>query len=52
MDAAVVRDGLVQIRSVSHLTLTVDHRVADGKLASDFLNSVVTWLERDQGSSA
>jgi pyruvate/2-oxoglutarate dehydrogenase complex dihydrolipoamide acyltransferase (E2) component len=33
------------VRSLSELTLTVDHRVADGRLASEFLARVVETLE-------
>jgi pyruvate/2-oxoglutarate dehydrogenase complex dihydrolipoamide acyltransferase (E2) component len=32
---------------MSQLTLTVDHRVADGRLAADFLASLVATLEGD-----
>src|ERR1700683_2489341 len=39
------RSGSIQIRPMSQLTLTVDHRVADGRLASDFLASLVEILE-------
>jgi pyruvate dehydrogenase E2 component (dihydrolipoyllysine-residue acetyltransferase) len=46
-DCVVARSGSVQVRSVSQLTLTVDHRVADGRLASDFLASLVAILESD-----
>jgi pyruvate/2-oxoglutarate dehydrogenase complex dihydrolipoamide acyltransferase (E2) component len=35
------------VRPMSDLTLTVDHRVADGRLASDFLASLVATLESD-----
>ncbi len=46
-DCVVVRNGSIHIRPMSELTLTVDHRVADGRLASDFLASVVEILEGD-----
>jgi pyruvate dehydrogenase E2 component (dihydrolipoamide acetyltransferase) len=46
-DCAVVRDGRVQVRPLSELTLTVDHRVADGRLAADFLACLVEILEGD-----
>jgi pyruvate dehydrogenase E2 component (dihydrolipoamide acetyltransferase) len=46
-DCVVARDGSIQIRPMSQLTLTVDHRVADGRLASDFLASLVEILEGD-----
>jgi pyruvate/2-oxoglutarate dehydrogenase complex dihydrolipoamide acyltransferase (E2) component len=32
---------------MSQLTLTVDHRIADGRLASDFLTCLVEILEGD-----
>ena len=35
----------VEVRPVSELTLTVDHRVADGRLASEFLARLVEILE-------
>ncbi len=44
-DDIVARDGVAVVRSVSDLTLTVDHRVADGRLASQFLARVVAILE-------
>lgn len=46
-DCVVARSGSVHVRPMSHLTLTVDHRVADGRLASDFLASLVATLESD-----
>jgi pyruvate dehydrogenase E2 component (dihydrolipoamide acetyltransferase) len=44
-DCVVVLDGGIQVRPLSQLTLTVDHRVADGRLASDFLGALVTMIE-------
>ena len=44
-DCVVARDGAIVVRPVSDLTLTVDHRVADGRLASQFLARVVAILE-------
>jgi pyruvate dehydrogenase E2 component (dihydrolipoamide acetyltransferase) len=44
-DRVVAIDGAVAIRPLSDLTLTVDHRVADGRLASQFLARVVGILE-------
>lgn len=44
-DCVVARDGTIQVRPMSELALTVDHRVADGRLASDFLASVVDSVE-------
>ena len=44
-DLPVARDGAVVVRPVSDLTLTVDHRLADGRMASDFLARLVQILE-------
>jgi len=44
-DGVVAVDGALRIRPLSQLALTVDHRVADGRLAADFLASVVETLE-------
>jgi pyruvate dehydrogenase E2 component (dihydrolipoamide acetyltransferase) len=44
-DRVVARNGKIEVRPISELTLTVDHRVADGRLASDFLASLVDILE-------
>ncbi len=44
-DCVVVRDGAIVVRPLSDLTLTVDHRVADGRLASQFLARLVEILE-------
>jgi len=44
-DCAVVRNGAVVIRPICALTLTVDHRVADGRLAAEFLTSLCALLE-------
>jgi pyruvate dehydrogenase E2 component (dihydrolipoamide acetyltransferase) len=46
-DCVVARDGSIHVRPMSQLTLTVDHRVADGRLASDFLAALVDILEGD-----
>jgi pyruvate dehydrogenase E2 component (dihydrolipoamide acetyltransferase) len=46
-DRVVALNGGVHVRPVSQLTLTVDHRVADGRLASDFLAFLVDILEGD-----
>jgi pyruvate dehydrogenase E2 component (dihydrolipoamide acetyltransferase) len=48
-DCVVVMNGDIHVRPMSQLTLTVDHRVADGRLASDFLASLVDILEGDVG---
>jgi pyruvate dehydrogenase E2 component (dihydrolipoamide acetyltransferase) len=46
-DCVVAMDSDIHVRPLSQLTLTVDHRVADGRLASDFLTSLVDILEGD-----
>jgi pyruvate dehydrogenase E2 component (dihydrolipoamide acetyltransferase) len=46
-DRVVALNRGVHVRPVSQLTLTVDHRVADGRLASDFLAFLVDRLEGD-----
>jgi pyruvate dehydrogenase E2 component (dihydrolipoamide acetyltransferase) len=46
-DCVVARSGNIQVRPMSQLTLTVDHRVADGRLASDFLAALIAILESD-----
>jgi pyruvate dehydrogenase E2 component (dihydrolipoyllysine-residue acetyltransferase) len=44
-DCVVSREGAIVVRPLSDLTLTVDHRVADGRLASQFLARLVAILE-------
>jgi pyruvate dehydrogenase E2 component (dihydrolipoamide acetyltransferase) len=44
-DRVVARDGAIVVRPLSDLTLTVDHRVADGRLASQFLARLIEILE-------
>lgn len=46
-DCVVAIGGSIHVRPISQLTLTVDHRVADGRLAADFLASLVEVLEGD-----
>ena len=48
-DCVVAQSGSIHVRPMSQLTLTVDHRVADGRLASDFLASLVANLEGNAG---
>lgn len=48
-DCVVAIDGGIYVRPMSQLTLTVDHRVADGRLAADFLASLVEILEGSPG---
>ena len=38
-DCVVPRDGVPVVRPQSELTMTVDHRVADGRLAAQFLRA-------------
>ena len=44
-DRVVARDGSPAVRKVATLTLSVDHRVADGADAARFLESIVRELE-------
>jgi pyruvate dehydrogenase E2 component (dihydrolipoamide acetyltransferase) len=44
-DCVVAREGAIVVRPLSDLTLTVDHRVADGRLAAQFLARLVAILE-------
>jgi pyruvate dehydrogenase E2 component (dihydrolipoamide acetyltransferase) len=44
-DCVVAREGAVVVRPMSDLTMTVDHRVADGRLAAQFLARLVAILE-------
>jgi pyruvate dehydrogenase E2 component (dihydrolipoamide acetyltransferase) len=46
-DCVVVLNDSIHVRPMCQLTLTVDHRVADGRLASDFLASLVNILESE-----
>ena len=44
-ECVVARNGGFAVRPLSDLTLTVDHRVVNGRLAADFLARVVEILE-------
>jgi pyruvate dehydrogenase E2 component (dihydrolipoamide acetyltransferase) len=44
-DCVAAREGAIVVRPLSDLTLAVDHRVADGRLASQFLARLVEILE-------
>jgi pyruvate dehydrogenase E2 component (dihydrolipoamide acetyltransferase) len=46
-DCVVAINDSLHVRPMSQLTLTVDHRVADGRLAADFLAALVEILEAD-----
>ncbi|MBV8257059.1 MAG: 2-oxo acid dehydrogenase subunit E2 [Actinobacteria bacterium] len=45
-DRPVVRDGEVAVRPVGNISVTFDHRVADGKRAADFGLAVIGRLEK------
>jgi len=49
-DDVVVVNGQVVVRPISDLTISIDHRVADGRLASDFLTHLVSVLEGTEWS--
>ena len=44
-DCVVASEGAIVVRPLSDLTLTVDHRVADGRLAAQFLARLVEILQ-------
>lgn len=44
-DKAVVRDGQIIIRPMMILTLSIDHRVLDGVVGSQFLQSLRSYIE-------
>jgi pyruvate dehydrogenase E2 component (dihydrolipoamide acetyltransferase) len=44
-DCVVARETGIVVRPLSDLTLTVDHRVADGRLAAHFLGRLIEILE-------
>jgi pyruvate dehydrogenase E2 component (dihydrolipoamide acetyltransferase) len=45
-DRVVAKDGVPAVRPMATLTLSVDHRVADGATAARYLSAVVERLER------
>ena len=45
VDTPVVRDGEIVIRTMMNLSLTADHRVVDGVMASKFLKRIAELLE-------
>lgn len=47
-DCVVAISGGIHVRPMSDLSLTVDHRVADGRLASEFLRYLVEILEGNE----
>jgi pyruvate dehydrogenase E2 component (dihydrolipoamide acetyltransferase) len=44
-DCVVAREGAIVVRPLSDLTMTIDHRVADGRLAAQFLARLAAILE-------
>lgn len=44
-DKAVVREGQIVVRPVMTLTLSIDHRVLDGVIGAQFLQSVKNYVE-------
>jgi pyruvate/2-oxoglutarate dehydrogenase complex dihydrolipoamide acyltransferase (E2) component len=48
-DCVLALNGSIHVRPMSQLTLTVDHRVTDGRLASEFLGYLVGILEGEAG---
>jgi pyruvate dehydrogenase E2 component (dihydrolipoamide acetyltransferase) len=46
-DCVVALNGGLHIRPMCELSLTVDHRVADGRLAADFLSNLCEILQGD-----
>ena len=44
-DKAVVKDGQIVIRPMMTLTLSIDHRVLDGVVGSQFLQSLKNYIE-------
>jgi len=45
-DRAVAKDGVLAVRLIATLTLSVDHRVADGATAARYLSAIAERLER------
>jgi pyruvate dehydrogenase E2 component (dihydrolipoamide acetyltransferase) len=41
----VLSDDKIEVRTMMSVTLSVDHRVIDGAVGANFLNSIVTYLE-------
>lgn len=52
LPAAVVRDGQMVVEHRCRLTLSVDHRVASGRAAGEFLGRIVRELEALGGEAA
>jgi pyruvate dehydrogenase E2 component (dihydrolipoamide acetyltransferase) len=47
-DRVVAKDGVPAVRPIATLTLSVDHRVADGATAARYLSAVAELLERGE----
>ena len=45
-EKAIVVDGAVVIRPIINMTLSMDHRIASGTYAADFLRTLKKNLER------
>ena len=45
VDKAVVRDGQIVIRPMMTMTLSIDHRVLDGTIGAQFLQSLKDYIE-------
>ncbi len=45
VEKPVVRDGEIVIRTIANLTLTFDHRIADGALAGDYILALARGIE-------
>ena len=44
-DKAVVQDGQIVIKPMMTLTLSIDHRVLDGVIGAEFLQSLKNYIE-------
>jgi pyruvate dehydrogenase E2 component (dihydrolipoamide acetyltransferase) len=51
-DRPVVRDGVVEARSIGHVALTFDHRVVDGARAAEFGLAVIERLQSGRAEPA
>lgn len=45
VEKPVVRDGEIVVRTIANLTLTFDHRIADGALAGDYILAIARGIE-------
>lgn len=44
----VVKNGEVRIRDMVYLALSFDHRILDGAMAADFMNTLISYLEKPE----